>query len=274
MRLLHPDMVWQFDAPDGLGKVLLHIEFQSNQQKDMALRMVEYATQILRWFVTFARRARKAGWPPLLSIVLYNGKRPWHQSTRLGDYFRSVPSGVLAEPMQHSFVMIDIHRQDPDKLAKMDNLAALIMRFEQARRLTEIAQVLVRLKDKLLDEHELRGMIRAWALTVLGESSSIARLLDEFVNPKGTAMTLAEKVDMWIKELEDKGRQEGRQEGKEQGVHESQYQTLIRLLSKRFGPLNHELFERLNTASTEKLSMWLDRVLDAKTIDEVFVQAR
>jgi predicted transposase YdaD len=273
LRLLHADMVWQVDAPNGSGTVLLHIEFQSNQQQDMPLRMVEYATQILRSFFSYAKQAFRAEWPPLLSIVLYNGKRAWHRSTRLGDYFRKAPAGVLAEPMQHRFVLIDIHRQDPDVLDKMDNLVALIMRLEQPRQLRDIAHVLVRLKHKLLIEHELRRMMRAWALSVLGESSSIALLLDEFANPEGTAMTLADQVEMWIKELGDKGRQVGRLEGRQEGAHESQAKTLIRLLSKRFGPPGADLLQRLQVASNEELTLWLDRVLDAQTLDEVFVQA-
>jgi hypothetical protein len=46
---------------------------------------------------------------------------------------------------------------------------------------------------------------------------------------------------------------------------------LRRQLHKRFGELPEEIELRLNNATLAQLEVWADRVLDARTLDEVLV---
>lgn len=50
---------------------------------------------------------------------------------------------------------------------------------------------------------------------------------------------------------------------------EGRVAALLRLLRKRFGPLPIDLEKRLAAASSEQLDLYLDRVLDAGSLDEV-----
>lgn len=61
-----------------------------------------------------------------------------------------------------------------------------------------------------------------------------------------------------------------RREGLEQGLTQGQAQTLIRQLTRRFGPLPPDLLLRLQTATQADLDTWTDRVLDARTLHDVF----
>jgi len=45
---------------------------------------------------------------------------------------------------------------------------------------------------------------------------------------------------------------------------------LQRQLVRRFGLLSQAMVQRLNTATTDDLEHWADRVLDAHSLDEVF----
>jgi hypothetical protein len=65
--------------------------------------------------------------------------------------------------------------------------------------------------------------------------------------PVGTIMSTAEKL-----------KREGRAE------------TILRLLDKRFGPLPAEIVQRVRAATLPELDRWTDRVLDAKSLAEVF----
>lgn len=58
------------------------------------------------------------------------------------------------------------------------------------------------------------------------------------------------------------GRQEGRQEG--------EATVLLRLLTRRFGPLGAPMTQRVRQASSAELEQWADNILDARTLDEVF----
>jgi len=62
------------------------------------------------------------------------------------------------------------------------------------------------------------------------------------------------------------GRQAGRQEGRQEGEAAS----LCRLLVRRFGPLPDELEERIRQADIGQIEAWLDRLLDAQNLAEVF----
>ena len=75
-------------------------------------------------------------------------------------------------------------------------------------------------------------------------------------------MTLAEKFDQWAEQYKREGRQEGRLEG----------ETLLlqRLLVRRFGPLPAGVVARIAAATVEEIETWGDRVLEARTLDEVF----
>jgi hypothetical protein len=47
---------------------------------------------------------------------------------------------------------------------------------------------------------------------------------------------------------------------------------LQRLLTRRFGPLDADLQQRLQTASTAQLETWAERVLEAQDLAEVFAE--
>jgi hypothetical protein len=69
------------------------------------------------------------------------------------------------------------------------------------------------------------------------------------------------------------GRVEGRAEGKEgraEGRAEGRVELLLRLLTARFGKLPEPLPARLRNARPEDLDGWALRVLDAKSLAEVF----
>jgi hypothetical protein len=67
-----------------------------------------------------------------------------------------------------------------------------------------------------------------------------------------------------------KGIQQGIQQGMQQGRQEGEVSLLKRQLSKRFGALSQDSEARLQLATLEQLELWAERLLDAKTLDEVF----
>lgn len=61
-----------------------------------------------------------------------------------------------------------------------------------------------------------------------------------------------------------------REEGIEEGVEQGKISVLKRQLTRRFGDLPKRILALLEKASPAELEQWLDRVLDAKSLDEVF----
>ena len=89
---------------------------------------------------------------------------------------------------------------------------------------------------------------------------------------------LAERVTEWTQKWKMEGLKEGeakgRMDGEAKGEAKGRSAILNRLLSKRFGQsiLDIRIQERLCTATPEQLDVWVERILDAKTIDDVFAE--
>nr|VFJ77867.1 MAG: protein of unknown function (DUF4351) [Candidatus Kentron sp. FW] len=63
---------------------------------------------------------------------------------------------------------------------------------------------------------------------------------------------------------------EGVQQGMQRGRQEGEAGLLLRQLSRRFHPLPDEITQRIHTADPNTIETWADRILDAKSLDEVF----
>ena len=87
---------------------------------------------------------------------------------------------------------------------------------------------------------------------------------------RGLERGLLEGEQKGRQEGEQKGRQEGLQEGRLEGRQEGEQSLLQKLLTKRFGPLPEAVLEQIRSASTEQIDAWVDRVLDAESLEELF----
>ena len=68
-----------------------------------------------------------------------------------------------------------------------------------------------------------------------------------------------------------KAKSEGWREGMAAGMQQGSMRTLQRQLARRFGLVPPEITARIAAASPEDVEIWLDRILDAPTLDDVFV---
>jgi hypothetical protein len=64
--------------------------------------------------------------------------------------------------------------------------------------------------------------------------------------------------------------EEGIETGIEQGQLSAERKTLQRQISKRFGEITTYFQKRIETAEPSQLERWLDNILDAETIEQVF----
>nr|VFJ59274.1 MAG: protein of unknown function (DUF4351) [Candidatus Kentron sp. FW] len=55
------------------------------------------------------------------------------------------------------------------------------------------------------------------------------------------------------------------------GMEKGELAFLTRQLSHKFGPLPPKIEKRINNARSKELAMWGERILAAKSLDEVFL---
>jgi hypothetical protein len=88
-------------------------------------------------------------------------------------------------------------------------------------------------------------------------------LLPEVDDLQEIRVMLADKVEMWAKAYIAEGKQEGLQQG--------EMLALQRLLAKRFGGIPAETIALISNAPLADIEHWLDRVIDAKQLSDVFI---
>lgn len=85
---------------------------------------------------------------------------------------------------------------------------------------------------------------------------------------------LAENIKSWFVEYEEKGVAKGMEKGMERGmakgIEKGEATIIKRQLLRRFGALPEAVQQRLDSASAVELEAWAERVLDAKTLADVF----
>jgi hypothetical protein len=86
-------------------------------------------------------------------------------------------------------------------------------------------------------------------------------------NNKAIMQTLYDQMNEIYME---QGIERGRLEGSTLGRRE----TLLRLLRRRFGELNESVSARVQSADAPALDTWLDRILTARTLDEVWEEGQ
>jgi predicted transposase YdaD len=80
---------------------------------------------------------------------------------------------------------------------------------------------------------------------------------------------LQEGLAEGLKQGRAEGRAEGRLAGHAEGVKIGKREALVRVLTKRFGRLPAWSMERIESASTRSLNAWMDRAVQAKSLDDV-----
>jgi predicted transposase YdaD len=63
---------------------------------------------------------------------------------------------------------------------------------------------------------------------------------------------------------------EGEQRGRQQGVQQGEARLLIRQAKQKFGTVSQQDCRRITSADTDTLLRWSEKILDAKTLKEIF----
>ncbi len=221
------------------GGQLIHIELQSGNDAAMPFRMIEYCLGIQRLFGQFPRQ-----------ILLYVGEAPMHMQNEL-----------RGPDLSFQYGLIDIRTLDGDRLLESegvgDNVIAILAQLRDDKKavhkiVERIAGLAIAERETALAQLMILAGLRHLAGTVEQEAGNMPIDLDirdhEVLGP------------MFIK-AEQKGRQEGLQAG--------ELTVLRRQIEKRFGALPSWAGEKLAAMPASDLEDLSERVLDARSVDEL-----
>jgi len=247
-NLREADVVAELKTHEGHPELLLiHVEVQSRPEKDFAGRMFDY-------YALLRLRYRA----PVLPIVVYlRGGKGLTE-----DQYRVVLFG--REQLRFRYMSVGLAQLAAEEYLERSPLAAALAALMS--------------RARVLDQVALRAaMLWQIAKSTLGEAQKFLLFnvvetyfeLDEdetkrfrqFLTTKGYR-EVEEMEVTWADKMMEKGREEGLKAGKRE--------TLLRLLTAKFGPVSEEIKSRIQAIeSVAELDTYLERVLTAESIGEM-----
>ncbi len=221
---------WARDWDDPGGHLLLLVEFQSQQRRNMPLRMAGYAAQLYEELEVVGMARPGESRPPIFPMLIHNGPRRWTAPTKLSDMV-APPPAAAARPedaeaarvaadlrdfqLNYSCWLLDFdpHREDgPDA----DNGMSLLIGVDSAATVEGLMRPLELLRD--LPERELAGKMLEWGLRRLNVDKETAEEMKRMANVEERFYSqLDVRVREWTQQWLDEGREEGRTEGIQEG---------------------------------------------------------
>ena len=280
LRSRRSDMPWCIDLKHP-GTCLLLLEFQSTVDPRMAERMQEYAAMLLG---DLAREGKVRGpggaLPPLLPLLVYNGRRPWTAPVNLRSATEGLPTGLAEIQPKFQYVLLEVRRFDADDLALGLQgsasgvnfaLAQFALENASAKDLPAAMAAVARLL-KAEGELDLAESFGMWVEGVLErrlgiQLPSLTRMMEE-------PPMLEETLDEWAEEKFRLGQVDGVARGRAEGI-ERERALLRHLAQRRFGAdvaeALSELIEGVDDAG--RLTEVGDWVVDSATGSELLNRA-
>ena len=254
------DVVWRVDVSGQCLWVYIVLECQRKSEKWMALRISEYVTQLALQITRDHKEEQlpEGRIPPIMPIVLYDGKDNWNAATDVADCFIKPPDGLEAFQPRLRYLLLDVHRLMQSRTKKIRNFAEAVFRMEANRGKDEVFAVIRELAEMLRAPglKSLRRALNVWTKNLLLRYATDSKIIDKV----SEIVDIFEENDMVEAVYENWG-DAYRQEG--------EAKLLVRQLTRRFGPLPKWAQTRVSKAKSEQLEKWADAIFDASNLTEV-----
>ena len=255
-------------APDRQVFLYLLFEHQSTPDELMAFRLLRYEVEIWTRFLKKHKDARRL--PAIIPLVLYHGERTWQVPRDFVDLIDlEGPARAAALRYLPAFEYV------------LDNLTATSDEALKQRPVNaESRMVMGALKRG--PRGDWRGFLLEWPEVleeVLGGVDGLNKFAKVllYLMERGGASTeqiedvlqehvMSEPIEKAFVSTAD----QLRQQGYARGQAEKSRAILRKLLARRFGPLSAAVEARIEQAEPARIDRWLEEVVVAGTLDEVF----
>jgi len=198
--------------------------------------------------------------PPVELVVVYHGKRRWKAALHFGGLLLPLEFSGNRQ-LDFDITLLDLGAIDDKDMPKNPTLrvGVLVLKYVYRRRMPAAT---VKMLLEALDEVEaafrevtMRYIVRRYRPAVARKILEMARKI---------APQNADGFVTYGEELEARGEAKGKAEGKAD--------SLLRLLTRRFGTVQTADEQRIHAAGEFQLNNWLDRIFDARSVQETLVE--
>ena len=264
------DVVWKIGWRGQTSYIALIVEFQTTQDKDMALRVQIYASLLLMELINRGEIAHGGPYPPVFPIVIYTGARPWTAAVDLDAQFPPMSESLKLYGRGDRYFLVEMSRVRAQALRMGGSLFAQVIRLERWES-TEELEAVVRDLVHLLKNPEfgyLMNVFTDWVNSIVSQAfPATGNNMITLTSEEAPAM-LTENIARWKAEYIQEGiligRQEGLQVGRKEGLQVGRQEakmesiaevakqvrfTVLSLLSYRFGDIPAAVISRMENIS-------------------------
>lgn len=260
LRSRHDDLVWKIRRREAGEWVYLYLllEFQSASEHFMALRIMSYQALLYQDLVRLLKLAPDDMLPQVLPIVLYNGPTAWRAPTNVVDLVVEGPPTLDRYRPRLEFLLLEERKLLEKARALESNSLAHLFLLAHAETEEAPAAAEALIKSLEAPKHdELRRSLEIWYRALIHHREDGVEL-SETLELEEIPKVLTEQTPSWTAMWTERGRQEG------------EAALLLRLVERRFGPVNATTQQQVMEADTDRLLKWGDRLLSAKSVEEIF----
>jgi predicted transposase/invertase (TIGR01784 family) len=271
----HADLLFSVRLAGRPAFVYLLYEHRSTPHAFMPLRMLKYEARI--WDRHLEKNPGARLLPAILPLVLHHGEGGWTAAVAFEELLDLDPAAlaVLGDHLPRFRLLIDDLADQDDEALHDRTMSALgrlvLLCFKHAAHPDRLVEHLDRWVDLVKDTWRAPNGVTALGLVV--------RYLFEIGGPTPVqafhalaARKVGKDMEKAFVSYADMLRQEGRKRGLQEGRRKGRREALQNLLGARFGALPDPVLARLKSAKLEQLDRWLERILTARTLDDVLAE--
>ncbi len=259
------DIIYSAKMANVTGYLFLLCEHQSTVDQLIAFRLWMYINRLMEMHI---KQNPNTALPFIYPLIIYTGQENWDAPLDFFSLFGEHQT-LAREWLLKPFHLFDIHKANDDEMIKRrwSGLVEFALKYRQAQDFKKFLQTLL----PWVHEIEKRGSsgfslgknVLKYVLdgTVAKDFDLFAQSVQAHLSTK-----LGDEMTTMAQEL----MRRGQEKGIVQGVHQGEAAMIIRQLNRRFHQVPESYLSQIQQADAETLLVWGERILEAKTLEEVF----
>lgn len=263
LRKVYSDLIYQIPYRDTQLSVYLLFEHKSQPEHWVLLQLLRYVVASGELYRDQNPKAKTL--PPIYPLVLYHGQRRWRAPARFQDLIDPLPDALKPYVPQFGYVLHDISAKSSTEIKGevLSRLVQLALRHiysdQPAERFRELLDLMSKVGRDPTALEILESLLRYYVQgTGRLDETQVRRLLEQTLSGEPLMETF---IDRYIAQ--------GKQLGEQLGEQRGEAKILLRQIERKFGPPSETVRERIVQAESDRLLEWSERILEARSLDEV-----
>jgi predicted transposase/invertase (TIGR01784 family) len=205
------DVIWTLKWGKKRLYVYILLEFQSEIDYHMSVRMMTYLGMLYQDLLKTGAVKSGNKLPPVLPILLYNGKPRWSAPVNVFDCVIKSPRGLEKYQPRLEYLLIDEGAYDVYELESRKSLVSALFQLERQQTPEQVREIVGKLIDWLgsPENQSLRRAFTVWLGRIILPSRYPDDKIPEFHDLQEVNAMLSETVKSWPAQWLQEGMEKG-----------------------------------------------------------------